>query len=71
MTEYDGDPKYPNVEVRLSGNDGNAHMILGLTRDALKKAGVSQTEINAYMSVAKSGDYEHLIETTMRWVTVV
>jgi len=66
-----GDVKYPEVVVKLSGNDGNAHMILGLTRDALKKAGVPQTEINAYMSVAKSGDYENLIETTMRWVTVV
>jgi hypothetical protein len=66
-----GDVKYPEVVVKLSGQDGNANMILGLTRDALKKAGVPQTEINTYMSVAKSGDYENLIETTMRWVTVV
>jgi len=62
--------KYPNIEVQLSGQDGNAFMIMGLTVKALRRAGVSQEEIDQYRDEATSGDYDHLLQTTMRWVEV-
>ena len=37
--------KYPDVTVELSGQDGNAFFIIGRTRSALKRAGVSSDEI--------------------------
>lgn len=63
--------KYPNVEVELVGQDGNAFAILGAARKAAKRAGVSKEEIDAYLEEAMSGDYNHLLQTTMKWFNVV
>ena len=61
-------PRYPEVQVQLSGQDGNAFAILGRTTAALRAAGVSQEEIDAHFAEATSGDYDHLLHTTMAWV---
>jgi Domain of unknown function (DUF4314) len=61
-------PRYPEVQVQLSGEDGNAFAILGRTAAALRQAGVPQEEIEAFFAEATSGDYDHLLQTTMRWV---
>lgn len=66
MTE----PKYPDVEVQLSGEDGNAFMMIGKTRRALKRHGVSDEEIEQFSTEATSGDYNNVIATIGRWVTV-
>jgi hypothetical protein len=64
------DIKYPKIKVRLTGQDGNAFMVLGLVRRAMKKAGLSQEEIKAFMDEATSGNYDHLLQTAMQWVDV-
>ena len=61
-------PRYPDVQVQLSGEDGNAFAILGRTAAALRAAGVPQQEIDAFFAEATSGDYDHLLHTTMTWV---
>jgi Domain of unknown function (DUF4314) len=61
-------PRYPEVQVQLSGQDGNAFAILGRTTAALRAAGVPSEEIDAYFAEATSGDYDHLLQTTMAWV---
>jgi hypothetical protein len=38
--------------------------------NALKKAGVSQDEINAYLDESMSGDYDNLLATAVKWVAV-
>ena len=68
MPEDPHQPRYPEVQVQLSGEDGNAFAILGRTSAALRAAGVSQEEIDAYFAEATSGDYDHLLHTTMAWV---
>ena len=60
--------KYPNIRVKLVGEDGNAFAIMGRVDRALRKARVSMTERNAYRNEAMSGDYNHLLATTMKWV---
>jgi hypothetical protein len=62
--------KYPNIEVTLTGEDGNAFAILGAVRLALRKAGVSSDEIRTFIDEATSGDYDHLLATCMEWVNV-
>lgn len=62
--------KYPDIEVELTGQDGNAFMILGLVQKALRRAGVDPEEITEFYNEATSGDYDHLIQTAMRWVQV-
>jgi hypothetical protein len=61
-------PRYPDIQVQLTGEDGNAFAILGRTAAALRRAGVPQEEIDAYFAQATSGDYHHLLQTTMTWV---
>jgi hypothetical protein len=62
------DIKYPNVKVKLVGEDGNAFSIMGRVRQAMQRAGLPKAEIDAFMSECTSGDYDHLLGTCMRWV---
>jgi hypothetical protein len=64
------DPKYPEIKVRLTGADGNAFSVLGKVSGAMKKAGVSKEERDAFYSEATNGDYDHLLQTAMSWVTI-
>jgi hypothetical protein len=61
--------KYPEIEVQLSGEDGNAFSIMGRVTKAMRRAGVSSEERAAYQAEAMSGNYDHLLQVTMRWVT--
>lgn len=61
--------KYPDIVVELSGQDGNAFVIMGRVQVALRRAGISQQEREVFSSEATSGDYDHLLQTVMRWVT--
>lgn len=63
-------PKYPNIRVKLIGEDGNAFAILSRVKRALERGGVPQAEINQYFEEATSGDYNHLLATTMEWCEV-
>lgn len=63
------DPKYPNVVVKLSGMDGNAFSIIARTLKAMRQAGVPAGEVDAFAKEAQAGDYDHLLQTCMRWVT--
>ena len=62
--------RYPNVVVRLVGEDGNAFSIMGRVSQALKRAGVPQEEVRAFQSEAMSGDYDNVLQAAMRWVEV-
>lgn len=63
-------PKYPNIHVQLSGKDGNAFYIVGKVQIALKKARVPPEEVNLFLTEATGHDYDHLLQTCMRWVSV-
>ena len=64
------DVRYPNISVQLTGIDGNAFMILGTMMRALRRARLPQEELDLFMNEAKSGDYDHLLQTCMKWVDV-
>lgn len=64
------DPKYPEIEVQLTGEDGNAFFIIGRVSAALKRAGVPQAERTAFQKEAMSGDYNNVLRTAMAWVSV-
>ena len=63
--------KYPNIEVQLTGNDGNAYAIMSAVSKALKSNGVSKTEIDQYNKESMSGDYDNLLSVAMDWVNVL
>ena len=60
--------KYPHITVTLYEHDGNAFMILGRVRKAMRRAGVPNEEIEAFSKEASSGDYNHLVQTVMKTV---
>ena len=62
--------KYPEIEVQLTGRDGNAFAIMGAVVDGLRQGGVSAEEIDAYREDSMSGDYSHLLNVAMDWVKV-
>ena len=63
-------PKYPDVRVKLTGTDGNAFAVLGRVTSALRRAAVPKEDRDAFMAEATSGDYDNLLCTCCRWVTV-
>lgn len=62
--------KFPQIKVKLIGKNGNAFAILGAVSQELRKAGVTKEEQDRYMDEAMNGDYNHLLQTTMKWVNV-
>ena len=62
--------KYPEIEVELSGSDGNAFAVIGKVANALRRKGVSTADRAAFQKEATSGDYDNVLATCMKWVTV-
>lgn len=62
-------PKY-QVEVQLSGNDGNAFSIMGAVQKALKAEGATKAELDQYLAESMAGDYDNLLRVAMAWVEV-
>ena len=62
--------KYPEIHVQLIGYDSNAFVILSRCLEAMRKAGLSQEEREAFRKEATSGTYDHLLATCMEWFDV-
>ncbi len=56
--------------VKLIGQDGNAFSIMGRVKKALRRAIFDQEYIDQYLSEATSGDYDHLLVVSMKYVDV-
>jgi len=50
--------------------DGNAFAIMGAAKLAMRRIGVSPEVITEYITEAMSSDYDHLLQTTMDYVTI-
>lgn len=59
--------KYPSVKLELVGQDGNAFSILGRACVAMRKASLSRDVMHVFSEEARSGDYNHLLQTCMNW----
>ena len=64
------DESITGVRVELVGHDGNAFSILAKCRRAMKDAGVAEETITAFLDEAKSGDYDQLLQTAMKYCEV-
>lgn len=60
-------PKFAATAVL---RDGNAMMIIGAVRYAMKKAGASDEDISAFTKKATSGDYDNVLSTAMEYVEI-
>ena len=73
MSKYD-------IEVQLTGKDGNAYAIMGAVKGALTRHMKDELEFTAekikaetdkYIEESTSGDYNHLLAVAMDWVNVL
>ena len=60
--------KYPEVTVRLVGEDGNAYSIIARVSEALKRHGVKRDVIQEFVKEATKGSYDELLVTVLNWV---
>ena len=65
------EPFYPDIEVKLAGEDGNAFFIIGRVRQALRRGGVDEEVVAAFTEESTSGDYDNVIRTAMKYVEVL
>lgn len=63
-------PLFPHITVQLTGQNGNAMNLIGITRRAMRRGGVSREDIELFSKEATSGDYDHVLITCMRTVDV-
>jgi hypothetical protein len=64
------EPKYPDITVQLTGEDGNAFAIMGACRKAMRRARLPDEEIEAFTKEMTAGDYDNLLQTAMKWLDV-
>jgi hypothetical protein len=63
-------PKYPDVEVQLTGKDGNIFAIIGRVVRAMRRAEVPDAEINKFEEeVTFCGSYDNALQIVTHWVT--
>lgn len=78
-TEADTTVRYPDCVVQLSGTDGNAVLVFRKVRKELirhlRDGGMDRAEATAigdeFQEEATAGDYDNVLITCHRWVTVV
>lgn len=61
-------PKYPGINVQLSGMDGNAISMMMRVKREMERAHVSRDDIEEFLKEARSGDYDNVIRTCCAWV---
>ena len=62
--------KYPKINVPMVGEDGNAFAILGRVKRIMRRAGLPDSEWEAFHTEATSGDYDNVLMTVMKWFEV-
>jgi hypothetical protein len=60
--------KYPEIKVKMVGEDGNAFAILGRVTKALRNARVPLEERKKFQAEATKTDYNNVLQTVMKWV---
>lgn len=63
-------PKYPNIEVQLSGEDGNVFYIIGKIGKALRRHVDVATEKEWTAEAFASKSYDEVLTKALDWVCI-
>ena len=63
-------PRYPDVKVQLSGEDGNAFAIIGRISQELRRAGYREAAKEWQGEAVQADSYDALLRKDMSWVEV-
>ncbi|QJD51390.1 hypothetical protein SEA_RAWRGERTHAT_87 [Mycobacterium phage RawrgerThat] len=64
------EPKYPDVHVQLTGQDGNVFFIIGKVSKALREAGHVDQVTEFVNEVTDTDSYDAALAVVMQWVEV-
>lgn len=64
------EPKYPGIEIDLTGENGNVFNLLHIISKSATRQGLSDEEYQIFRSEATSNDYDHFLRTCMKWFTI-
>ena len=64
-------PLFPTIKVNISGPQGNAWALMAIISQVLEAANYSKAEINKIMEDMRSSDYNHVLDITKKYVTVI
>lgn len=56
------------ITLELEGLDGNAFAILGAFRTQARREGWTKEEIENFTKEAMAGDYDHLLQTVIKYI---
>lgn len=62
--------RYPDITVKLIGQNGNAFNLLGICAKEMRRAKLPKEEVDEFMRQAQSGDYNHLLATIGEWFEI-
>lgn len=63
--------KYPEITVKLVGQNGNVFNLIGICTQAMQRAKVSRAEREAFVEeVTHAENYAEALAIMMRWVNV-
>jgi hypothetical protein len=60
-------PIHPEISVRLTGEPAHALFIMGRVVGAMRRAGLPDSERQAFLAEATAGNYADLLATVRRW----
>jgi hypothetical protein len=63
-------PICPHICVTLTGLDSNAMVLIAEVSRAMRKVSIPKAEIDSFVREAMSGDYDNVLQTCMKYVTV-
>ena len=65
------DIRYPNIQVKLEGRNGNVFNLMGICVQAMKKAGLSSETVTEFTDdITSSGSYAEAVDKMMQWFDV-
>lgn len=67
IISYKENTEHKKINLNLVGIDGNAFAIMGAFQKQAKREDWTQEEINTVLDEAKSGDYDNLLQTIMKY----
>ena len=63
-------PKHPAAAIDVDILDGNPLSIVAAVSQALRRQGVPSSSVHDFQGRALSGDYDHVLRTAARWVSL-
>lgn len=63
-------PIHPEIRVRMTGESQHAFFIMGRAVAAMRRAGLPDSDRQAFLAEATAGDYADLLATVRRWFQI-